>query len=56
MRLSGAAETPGKEPSATTRALVVVFTPWEVDAARLERVLELTAERMRTFTGATRAG
>lgn len=42
--------------TATTRALVVVFTPWKVDADRLERVLELTAERMQTFTGATRAG
>ena len=40
----------------TTRALVVVFAPREVDARRLDRVLDLTATRMREFTGATRSG
>jgi DNA/RNA-binding domain of Phe-tRNA-synthetase-like protein len=37
----------------TTRALVVVFAPREIDARRLDRVLELTARRMHEFTGAT---
>ncbi len=42
--------------TATTRALVVVFAPREVDVARLEYVLDVTARRMNEFTGATRAG
>ena len=40
--------------TATTRALVVVFAPCEVDQRRLDRVLELTAERLHQFTGAAR--
>jgi DNA/RNA-binding domain of Phe-tRNA-synthetase-like protein len=42
--------------TATTRALVVVFAPREVDAPRLNHVLDVTARRMNEFTGATRAG
>ena len=42
--------------TATTRALLVVFTPREVGLERLERVLEFTAARMQEFTGATRSG
>ena len=41
---------------ATTRALVVVFAPREIDARRLDRVLAVTAERMREFTGARGGG
>ena len=41
--------------TATTRALVVVFSPREVAIDCLERVLELTSERMLKFTGATRS-
>lgn len=41
--------------TATTRALVVVFAPCEMDARRLDRVVDLTAQRMREFTGATRS-
>jgi DNA/RNA-binding domain of Phe-tRNA-synthetase-like protein len=37
----------------TSRALVVVFAPLELDAARLRRVLDTTAARMREFTGGT---
>jgi len=36
---------------ATTRALVVVFAPREIDERHLRRVLELTAQRMGEFTG-----
>ena len=39
----------------TTHAMAVVFAPREMGVDRLERVLSLTAERMREFTGATRA-
>lgn len=42
--------------TATTRALVVVFAPVEVDARRLEHVLTVTAQRMQEFTEATRSG
>ena len=35
----------------TTRALVVVFAPREVDERHVRRVLEVTAERMNDFTG-----
>jgi DNA/RNA-binding domain of Phe-tRNA-synthetase-like protein len=38
--------------TATTRALLVVFAPLEVSRDRLSRVLDLTAERMREYTGA----
>jgi DNA/RNA-binding domain of Phe-tRNA-synthetase-like protein len=37
---------------ATTRALVVVFAPREVDPGRLAYVLDVTAQRMGEFTGA----
>jgi DNA/RNA-binding domain of Phe-tRNA-synthetase-like protein len=40
--------------SATTDALVVVFAPASVDATRLTRVLDVTAQRMAEFTGACR--
>ena len=38
--------------TATTRALVVVFAPRSLDAHRLERVLDVTSQRMTEFTGA----
>ena len=41
---------------ATTRALVVVFAPRELDARRLDHVVEITAQRMTQFTGARRSG
>ena len=37
--------------SATTHALVVVYAPRELDAARLARVLDITSSRMCEFTG-----
>jgi DNA/RNA-binding domain of Phe-tRNA-synthetase-like protein len=37
----------------TTRALLVVFAPHELDTARLRHVIDVTAERMREFTGGT---
>jgi len=37
--------------TATTRGLLVVFAPREVDAARLTRVMDVTSERMQQFTG-----
>jgi DNA/RNA-binding domain of Phe-tRNA-synthetase-like protein len=37
---------------ATSRALVVVFAPGAIEPSRLARVLDVTAERMREFTGA----
>ena len=40
--------------TATTRALVVVFAPREIDAGRLDSVLDETARRMYEFTGASR--
>ena len=40
--------------TSTTRALVVVFAPIEIDPGRLSYVLDITAQRMREFTGATR--
>jgi DNA/RNA-binding domain of Phe-tRNA-synthetase-like protein len=42
--------------TATTRALVVVFAPFELDARRVSHVLDVTAERMNEFTGAIRSG
>ena len=39
--------------TATTRALVVVFAPSSFDVALLTRVLDVTTQRMTTFTGAT---
>ena len=35
---------------ATTRALVVVFAPYELEPHRLERVVDVTAERLAEFT------
>jgi DNA/RNA-binding domain of Phe-tRNA-synthetase-like protein len=40
---------------ATTRALVVVFAPCEIDLKRLEHVVSITASRMHEFTGATQS-
>jgi len=37
--------------TATTRALVVVFAPRDLEAKRLARILDVTAERMTEFTG-----
>jgi len=37
--------------TATTRALLVVFAPREVDIARLTRVMDVTSERMQQYTG-----
>jgi DNA/RNA-binding domain of Phe-tRNA-synthetase-like protein len=37
--------------TATTRALVVVFAPRDLDARRLARVLDVTSQRMQEFTG-----
>ncbi|MBI3049897.1 MAG: hypothetical protein HYY76_16480 [Acidobacteria bacterium] len=42
--------------TATTRALVVVFAPIEIEPRRLEHVLAVTAGRMQEFTGAARSG
>ena len=41
---------------ATTRALVVVFAPREIDPGRLDEVVNITALRMHEFTGAGRSG
>jgi len=41
---------------ATTRALVVVFAPREIDGRRLDHVVKVTAQRMEEFTGAKRSG
>jgi DNA/RNA-binding domain of Phe-tRNA-synthetase-like protein len=40
---------------ATTRALVVVFAPRDLDARQLDRVVQITAQRMEEFTGAKRS-
>jgi DNA/RNA-binding domain of Phe-tRNA-synthetase-like protein len=42
--------------TATTRALVVVFAPFELDDRRLSHALDVTAQRMKEFTGAIRSG
>ena len=39
--------------AATTRALLVVFAPRDVDTRRLTQVLDATSSRMREFTGCT---
>jgi hypothetical protein len=39
--------------TATTRALVVVFAPRALAGGRIARVLDVTAQRMAAFTGAT---
>jgi DNA/RNA-binding domain of Phe-tRNA-synthetase-like protein len=41
--------------TATRRALVLVFAPVEIEARRLQRVLDVTAERIHAFTGARAA-
>ncbi|MGH8310789.1 MAG: B3/B4 domain-containing protein [Steroidobacteraceae bacterium] len=41
--------------TATTDALVVVFAPFDVDGRRVAQVLDVTAGRMREFTGAQRS-
>lgn len=38
---------------ATTRAFLVIFSPITVEPARLSRVLDVTAERMHEYTGAS---
>jgi hypothetical protein len=40
----------------TTRALVVVFAPREIDARRLDHVVDVTARRLEEFTAAKRSG
>jgi DNA/RNA-binding domain of Phe-tRNA-synthetase-like protein len=40
---------------ATTRALVVVYAPIEIDAGRLNQVIDITAARMAEFTGARKS-
>jgi DNA/RNA-binding domain of Phe-tRNA-synthetase-like protein len=40
---------------ATSRALVVVFAPRAIEERALARVLDVTAERMREFTGGREA-
>jgi DNA/RNA-binding domain of Phe-tRNA-synthetase-like protein len=42
--------------TATTRALLVVFAPGELDRARLTEVVDVTAARMAEFTGAAEVG
>ena len=37
--------------TATTRGLLVVFAPREVDTTRLTHVMDVTSERMQQFTG-----
>jgi DNA/RNA-binding domain of Phe-tRNA-synthetase-like protein len=41
--------------TATTRGLLVVFAPREVDTRQLTRVLDVTSERMQEFTGCREA-
>jgi DNA/RNA-binding domain of Phe-tRNA-synthetase-like protein len=40
----------------TTRGLLVVFAPREVDSARLTRVMDVTSQRMQQFTGCRESG
>jgi DNA/RNA-binding domain of Phe-tRNA-synthetase-like protein len=42
--------------TATTRAMLVVFAPTEVDAKQLARVLDATSRRMTEFTGCRETG
>ena len=39
--------------TATTQAMLLVFAPREVDAARVQSVLDVTSRRMTEFTGCT---
>jgi DNA/RNA-binding domain of Phe-tRNA-synthetase-like protein len=41
--------------TATTRGLLVVFAPREVDTARLTHVMNMTSERMQQYTGCVEA-
>ena len=41
--------------TATTRALVVVFAPRDLETKRLKQVLEVTSQRMQQFTGCREA-
>ncbi len=41
--------------TATTRGLLVVFAPREVETARLTRVMDVTSERMQQYTGCREA-
>ena len=41
--------------TATTRGLLVVFAPREIDAARLTRIIDATSERMQQYTGCREA-
>ena len=41
---------------ATTRSLLVVFAPRDVDTPRLTQVMNVTSERMQQFTGCREAG
>ena len=41
--------------TATTRGLLVVFAPREVDTRQLTRVLDVTSERMQQYTGCREA-
>jgi DNA/RNA-binding domain of Phe-tRNA-synthetase-like protein len=40
----------------TTRGLLVVFAPRDVDVARLTHVVNVTAERMQQYTGCRETG
>jgi DNA/RNA-binding domain of Phe-tRNA-synthetase-like protein len=42
--------------TATTRGLLVVFAPREVDLPRLTRVMDVTSERMQQYTGCRESG
>lgn len=42
--------------TATTRAVLLVFAPWSIDGRRLGEVIDITADRMRRFTGAAESG
>ena len=42
--------------TATTRALLVVFAPRDLDRRRLVEVVDATAARMAAFTGAVEVG
>jgi DNA/RNA-binding domain of Phe-tRNA-synthetase-like protein len=42
--------------TATTRGLLVMFAPREIDAARLTRIIDVTSERMQQYTGCVEAG
>jgi len=41
--------------AATTRGLLVVFAPREIETARLTRIMDVTSERMQQYTGCREA-